>query len=78
MKKYKHIYIVGRLADEDNSHYRYKNLTEDEALDRFAKDLRDEDPELYDLRFKREDGCPVIYEAVLVSKSPIKCILSYL
>jgi hypothetical protein len=74
MKKYKHIYIIGRLPDEENSHYRYKNLTADEALNRFDHDLRAEDPEEYDYKFKQEDGCPVIYEAVLVSDSPIKSI----
>jgi hypothetical protein len=74
MKKYKHIYIIGRLPDEENSHYEYKNLTADEAMERFARDLRSEDPEEYDHRFKQIDDDPTIYEAVLISESPIKCI----
>jgi hypothetical protein len=74
MKKYKYIYIIGRLPDEENAHYEYEDMTCSEVMIRFAKDLRDEDPEEYDYRFKECDGCPVIYQAVLASDSPIKCI----
>jgi hypothetical protein len=74
MKKYKHIYIIGRLPDEENKHDRYKNTTCSEAMDRFVKDLRSEDPDRYDSRFKECDGCPVIFEGVLASDSPMKSL----
>ena len=74
MKKYKHIYIVGRLSDEENSHYTYKNLTEAEALKCFERDLRAEDPEQYDRHSQTYGDDPVIYDCVLVSNSPIKPI----
>ena len=74
MKKYKHIYVVGRLSDEENSHYTYKNLTANEALKCFERDLRDEDPVAFDRHSEKYGDFPVIYDCVLVSNSPIKPI----
>jgi hypothetical protein len=74
MKKHKYIYIIGRLPDEENAHYGYKDMTCAEAMIRFAKDLREEDPEEYDYRFKECDGCPVIYEGVIASESPMESL----
>jgi hypothetical protein len=74
MKKHKHIYIIGRLPDGENSHCEYRNLTVDEAMARFPNDLRAEDPEEYDYRFEQIDDDPTIYEAVLVSESPIEFV----
>jgi hypothetical protein len=74
MKKYKYIYVIGRLPDEENAHYGYKDMTCSEAMDQFAKDLREEDPEEYDYRFKECDGCPVIFEGVIASESPMKSL----
>jgi hypothetical protein len=71
MTTHKHIYIIGRLSDAENSHYTYHDMTLAEADTRFAQDIYNEDPEKYEHQLEQCGGCPVIYEAMLVSDSPI-------
>jgi len=69
MKKYKYVYVRGRVDSEENAWAMYNNTTEDAAVKKFTRSLRrdydvDKSTDVYmevvvasDHEFTATDGC---------------------